>query len=94
VDSLTELFCLFDDFYQSVELEWEKRLLAQGQKKRRRAASLSLSELMTPCCFISCTIGNSRASIFPTRYGFYGPSSLGCRATSAACNCCRAALCH
>ena len=47
MDSLTELFCQIDDFCQSFEPEWEKRLLADGRKKRRRAASLSLSELMT-----------------------------------------------
>jgi hypothetical protein len=47
MDSLTELFCLIDDFCQGFEPEWEKRLLTDGQKKRRRPASLSLSELMT-----------------------------------------------
>jgi hypothetical protein len=47
VDSLTEMFCLLDDFCQAFEPEWEKRLLADGHKKRRRAASLCLSELMT-----------------------------------------------
>jgi transposase len=47
MDSLTELFCVIDDFCQAFEPEWEKRLLADGHKKRRRAASLCLSELMT-----------------------------------------------
>ena len=47
MDSLTELFCLIDDFCQRLEPEWEKHLLADGRKKRRRSASLSLSELMT-----------------------------------------------
>jgi transposase len=47
VDSLTELFCLIDDFCQAFEPAWEKRLLAAGQKKRQRATSLCLSELMT-----------------------------------------------
>lgn len=47
MDSLTELFCLIDDFCQTFEPEWERHLLADGLKKRRRAASLSLSELMT-----------------------------------------------
>jgi len=47
MDSLTELFCLIDDFCQTFEPEWERRLLADGQKKRRRPATLSLSELMT-----------------------------------------------
>jgi hypothetical protein len=48
LDSLTELFCLIDDFCQGFEPKWEKGLLTDGQKKRRRLASLSLSELMTP----------------------------------------------
>lgn len=47
MDSLTETFCLIDDFCQAFEPEWEKRLLADGHKKRHRAASLCLSELMT-----------------------------------------------
>lgn len=47
MDSLTELFCLIDDFCQTFEPEWEKHLLAAGQKKRQRCASLCLSELMT-----------------------------------------------
>jgi len=47
MDSLTELFCLIDDFCQAFEPEWEKRLLADGKKKRQRPASLCLSELMT-----------------------------------------------
>ena len=47
MDSLTELFCLIDDFCQAFEPEWEKHLLANGHKKRQRRASLCLSELMT-----------------------------------------------
>jgi transposase len=47
MDSLTELFCLIDDFCQAFEPEWKKRLLAQGDKKRQRCTSLCLSELMT-----------------------------------------------
>jgi hypothetical protein len=35
------------DFCQGFDPEWEKRLLMDGRKKRRRPASLSLSELMT-----------------------------------------------
>jgi hypothetical protein len=41
MNSLTELFCLIDDFCQGFELEWEKRLLTDEQKKRRQPASLS-----------------------------------------------------
>lgn len=47
MESLTEVFCLMDDFCQTFEPEWEKRLLANGTKKRRRGASLCISELMT-----------------------------------------------
>lgn len=47
MDSLTETFCLIDDFCQAFAPEWEKRLLVDGHKKRRRATSLCLSELMT-----------------------------------------------
>lgn len=47
MDSLTETFCLIDDFCQAFAPEWEKRLLADGHKKRHRAASLCLSELIT-----------------------------------------------
>ena len=47
MDNLTEVFCLIDDFCQVFEPEREKRLLANGSKKRRRRSGLRLSELMT-----------------------------------------------
>jgi transposase len=47
MDSLTELFCQIDDFCRSFEPAFERRLLADGAKKRRRPCELSLSELMT-----------------------------------------------
>lgn len=47
MDSLTELFCLMDDFCRLFEPAWEQRLLASGKKKRKRRSELSLSELMT-----------------------------------------------
>lgn len=47
MDSLTETFCLIDDFCQAFEPEWDKRLLTTGRKKRQRPTSLCLSELMT-----------------------------------------------
>jgi transposase len=47
MESLTELFCLIDDFCITFEPEWEKRLLSDGREKRRRRASLCLGELMT-----------------------------------------------
>lgn len=47
MDSLTELFCLMDDFCRRFEPALEQRLLASGAKKRQRRSDLSLSELMT-----------------------------------------------
>ena len=47
MDSLTELFCLIDDFCLKFEPAWNKRLLGDGQKHRRRQTRLQLSELMT-----------------------------------------------
>jgi hypothetical protein len=47
MDSLTELFCLIDDFCRVFEPAFEQRLLAAGQKKRRRPCELSLAEQMT-----------------------------------------------
>jgi transposase len=47
MDSLTELFCLIDDFCMKFEPAWHKRLLADGQQQRRRQTRLQLSELMT-----------------------------------------------
>ena len=47
MDNLTEVFCLIDDFCQVFEPEREKRLLANGSKKRRRRSGLRSSELMT-----------------------------------------------
>ena len=47
MDSLTETFCLIDDFCREFEPAFHKRLLANGVKKRQRKGELSLSELMT-----------------------------------------------
>jgi transposase len=47
MESLTELFCLMDDFCQVFEPEWKKHILTTGERQRDRAASLCLSELMT-----------------------------------------------
>lgn len=47
MDSLTELYCLIDDFCRVFEPAWERHLLAMGAKRRRRPSLLSLSELMT-----------------------------------------------
>lgn len=47
MDSLTELFCMMDDFCRLFEPAWEQRLLTSGTKKRKRRSELSLPELMT-----------------------------------------------
>lgn len=47
MDSLTELFCLIDDFCQEFEPAFERVQLENGIRHRRRTGSLSLSELMT-----------------------------------------------
>jgi len=47
MESITELFCLIDDFCQLFEPTWEQHLLTAGTQKRRRKSALSLSELMT-----------------------------------------------
>lgn len=47
MDSLTELYCLLDDFCRVFEPVWQRHLLSSGVKRRLRPSSLSLSELMT-----------------------------------------------
>lgn len=46
-DTLTDLFCLVDDFCQEFIPEWERYLLAKDLRRRRRASRLSHSEIMT-----------------------------------------------
>lgn len=45
--SLEALFCDVDDFCQQFEPDWERKLLANGLKTRKRAKSLCLSEILT-----------------------------------------------
>lgn len=47
MDNLTELYCLMDDFCKEFEPQFRTLLLTDGKRKRHRAASLSLAELMT-----------------------------------------------
>ena len=47
MSSLEELFCDIDDFCRQFEPRWHSQLLAQGIKTRKRAKSMSLSEIMT-----------------------------------------------
>jgi hypothetical protein len=43
----TELFCAVDDFCQVFEPLWRQTRITSGERRRQRAASLSLSEQMT-----------------------------------------------
>ena len=45
--SLDALFCEVDDFCVGFEAQWHKTLITNGGKKRIRAKSLCLSEIMT-----------------------------------------------
>lgn len=45
--SLLELFCQIDDFCQEFEPIWEQRQVADGQRRRKRATRMSMSEMMT-----------------------------------------------
>lgn len=47
MDSLTELFCEVDDFYQAIQSQWERHLLESNNRQRRRQSRLSMSEVMT-----------------------------------------------
>lgn len=47
MDSLLELFVSVDDFCQVFLPFWERKLMQDGSKKRRRAGELSISEIMT-----------------------------------------------
>ena len=44
---LLELFCDVDDFCQRFMVDWERKLLSSGERKRLRATALSTSEIMT-----------------------------------------------
>jgi hypothetical protein len=45
--SLLELFCHVDDFWMGYAAEWERDLLNNGLRQRRRAGQLCVSEIMT-----------------------------------------------
>lgn len=72
MDKLTELFCLVDNFCQVFEPQWEQHLLTTGGKQRRRAASVSLSELMT----LAILFHQLRFRHFKTFYQEYAQAHL------------------
>jgi len=47
MESLLELYCDVDDFYQAFLPLWNQQQLTSGEKRRQRARSLSISEIMT-----------------------------------------------
>lgn len=47
MESLTETFCLIDDFCKDFEPKWKNALLTSGERKRLKEAGASLSEIMT-----------------------------------------------
>lgn len=47
MSSLEALFCHVDDFCQAFEAKWSEKLLSGAIKSRRRAKSLTLSEIIT-----------------------------------------------
>ncbi len=47
MSNLEELYCCVDDFCQKFIPLWHQQLIENGLLKRRREASLSLSEVMT-----------------------------------------------
>ncbi|MEA9444144.1 hypothetical protein SK355_02150 [Candidatus Fukatsuia symbiotica] len=47
MNDITELYCLMDDFCKKFEPLLNAKLLTDGSKRRIRASSLSLAELMT-----------------------------------------------
>ena len=46
-DTLIILFCIVDEFCKEFYPEWEKTLISQGVKRRRRPSKISPSEIMT-----------------------------------------------
>jgi Transposase DDE domain len=45
--SILDLFCSVDAFWQRFEPQWERELLASGQRRRRRATQLHPAEILT-----------------------------------------------
>ena len=48
-NTLTSLFVLVDDFCKEFMPEWERHLLENNLKRRKRVGTLSISEIMTIC---------------------------------------------
>ena len=55
MNKLTELFCDVDDFCKAFIPEWEKQLLEEGTRKRRRQGRMSMSEILTLIISFHCS---------------------------------------
>ncbi|EBZ1028035.1 IS982 family transposase, partial [Salmonella enterica subsp. enterica serovar Muenchen] len=47
MDYITELYCLVDDFWQSVKEQIDNYMISDDKKHRNRQSILSLSEMTT-----------------------------------------------
>jgi len=47
MDNVVEIYCSVDDFMKEFWVEWIKKLLTSGEKKRNKPSKLSTSEVMT-----------------------------------------------
>ena len=45
--SLLEMFCEIDDFWQAFRPAWSQKMLISGERQRKRATRLTMSEMMT-----------------------------------------------
>ena len=45
--SILDVYCSVDTFWQRFEPQWERELLAAGQRRRRRATRLHPAEILT-----------------------------------------------
>lgn len=73
MESLTEVFCLIDDFCMGFEPGWNQHLLQSGHKKRSRPSCLCLSELMT----LAVLFHQLRYRQFKSFYLTYARAHLG-----------------
>lgn len=73
-DTLIILFCIVDEFCKEFYREWEKTLIMQGTKKRRRPSRIAPSEIMTIFIYFHML----RFRDFKTYYTRYVRAHLQC----------------
>ena len=54
MESITELYCLIDDFYKMFEESWKHHVLTDGQRKRWRMTGISLPDMKIFVHLIAC----------------------------------------